>query len=430
MKKLITKKLIEELRPREKEFVIWDTRLPGFGVRVRPSGSITYILQARLAGGRSGRQFKASIGNLSKITLNEARSIAKKRLFEIANGSDPLIQNQRSANAPQLKDFADRYLDEHVSVKRKPGTHQLYSDLLQSVHATPLAAKPIDQIKKEDLIRLHSALRSTPVKANRTLSVLSAMYGYASDLGIVAENLNPTRGVERYKERGRETFLNQAQIAKIGEALVKAETTGIPFRRKATGQSRKHIPKNKPPRTIDREAAIAIRLLLLTGCRVGEILSLRWDQIDTERGIAALPDSKTGKKTVFLNSQAIAYIMELPRIGPFLFPGRDPRTHRVDLKRPWQIVRQIAEMPNLRLHDLRHTFASVGASQGMGLPIVAKLLGHVDTRMTEKYAHLEDGPVRHAAERIGEIVERALDRPNRTKSQSEERRPPRAANDN
>lgn len=430
MRLALTNKILSELRPRDREYVAWDAYVAGFGIRVRPSGKMSFIVQARAPGGRKARQVKSTLGSIDKLTLAQARSLAKKKVFEITTGFSASQEVSDGSIAPLLRDFKQQYLEEHVRLKRKLGTYKQYESLLRSIDNTNLASMPIDKISRDHLVKLHASLHQTPIKANRLLATLGAMFGYAAQLALIPDSHNPTRGIERFKESGREVFLNYAQIESLGRAIVLAQEVGIPYKIKTSSELRKHIPKNKPLRRIDKSAASAIKLILLTGCRVGEILQLKWDYLDLERGIATLPDSKTGKKTVFLNSHAITIIEELHRVGPFVFPGLDPQKHRVDLKKPWQIVREIAKMPKVRLHDLRHTFASIGAAEGMGLPIVAKLLGHMDTRMTEKYAHLEDGPVRNASERIGQKMGLALEHGASLISQRTASNSDQVANDN
>ena len=156
-------------------------------------------------------------------------------------------------------------------------------------------------------------------------------------------------------------------------------------------------------------AAAALRLLLFSGCRLREILNLRWEHVDFERGLLFLPDSKTGRKTVILNAPALAVLNELERIGPYVVPGDDPQNPRPDLKRPWTAVTTQADLKGVRLHDLRHTYASFGAGGGLGLPIIGRLLGHSQASTTARYAHLDNDPLRRASEAIAGRIAAALD---------------------
>jgi integrase len=236
------------------------------------------------------------------------------------------------------------------------------------------------------------------------------MYAFAGRSGIVAEGTNPARRIEQFKERRRERFLTGEELQRLGLAIREAETKGIPWRVDETKAKAKHLPKAKHRLTrIGLAAAAAIRLLLFTGCRLREILHLKWEQVDLERGLLFLADSKTGRKTVILNAPALAVLAGLDRLGSYVVPGDDPEKPRADLKRPWEAVARRAGLDGVRLHDLRHTYASFGAGGGLGLPIIGKLLGHMQASTTQRYAHLDADPLRRASEAIGGRIAAALD---------------------
>ena len=201
-----------------------------------------------------------------------------------------------------------------------------------------------------DLARIHLSMRNRPYQANRLLAVVASMYSFAERLGLVADGCNPAARIERFPEARRERFLTMEELARLGEAFRRFENDGR-----------------------FREGIAALRLLLFTGARLREILHLRWEHVDREWGLLFLPDSKTGKKTIFLNASALAVLGSLERIGDCVIPGADPNLPRADLKKPWAAVREAATLPGLRIHDLRHSFASVGVGAGLGLPIVGSL---------------------------------------------------------
>lgn len=224
---------------------------------------------------------------------------------------------------------------------------------------------------------------------------------------------NPAKGIKRNPEEGRERFLSAAELGRLGAALVEAETIGLPFTVDETKSTAKHAPKpENRRRTLDPFAIAAIRLLLLTGCRLREILRAEWSYVDFERGLLNLPTSKTGKKTVFLSAAALEILATLPRLdgNDFIIPGGNDGQPKADLKNPWAAVTQAAGLEGLRLHDLRHSFASVGAGGGLGLPIIGKLLGHATPAMTAKYAHLDNDPMRRAVDQIGNMINAAMTR--------------------
>jgi integrase len=249
--------------------------------------------------------------------------------------------------------------------------------------------------------------------ANRALATLSSIYGWAQDQELIADGLNPVKRIERFKENQIERFLTSEEIGSLAAALIEAETTGIPYDVDGTKTKAKHAAKPENRHTIYGEHAVAaIRLYLFTGCRRSEILNLMWKDVDLERGILFLPDSKTGKKPVILSAQAHAILSNLTRVGKYVIAGASAgekdETPRSDLDRPWKAVTARAGLNKLRLHDLRHTYASIGAGGGQGLPIIGKLLGHKNMTTTQRYAHLDTDPMRRVAGFIGDHITRAM----------------------
>jgi integrase len=236
------------------------------------------------------------------------------------------------------------------------------------------------------------------------------MYAFAARIGAVPEGTNPARKIDKFTEHRRERFLTVAELEQLGAAIREAETKGIPWDIDEAKPTAKHLPKAKNRKTkISPFAAAALRLLLFTGCRLREILHLRWENVDLERGLLFLPDSKSGRKTVILNASAMAVLTGLERIGSCVVPGDDPEKPRADLKRPWEVVSKRAGLDGVRIHDLRHTYAGFGAGGGLGLPIIGKLLGHTQASTTQRYAHLDNDPLRRASEHIGGTIAAALE---------------------
>jgi integrase len=235
------------------------------------------------------------------------------------------------------------------------------------------------------------------------------MYAFAGRAGIVAEGVNPARLIDKFKESRRERFLTGEELERLGSAIREAETTGIQWTVDESKPTAKHVAKNRRYTKMASSAAAALRLLLFTGCRLREILHLRWEHVDFERGCLFLPDSKSGRKTVILNAPALSVLNNLERVGPYVVPGDDPERPRHDLKRPWDAVTKRAGLTGVRLHDLRHTYASFGAGGGLGLPIIGQLLGHSQSATTARYAHLDNDPLRLASEAIAGRIAAALD---------------------
>ncbi len=387
---------------------MWDSTVSGFGVRVRPTGAKSYIVVYRAGAGRGAPVRRYTIAAVRKITPERARARAKAILGAVAHGHDPADQKTAERDMPTLAELADRFMADHVRAKRKAGTAEFYRDILDRIVKPALGTTKADKLTRVQVSKLHSSLADTPFQANRMLSVVGSMYAFAGRAGIVPESTNPARGIEKFKEGRRERFLTGAELERLGGAIREAETTGIPWTMDESKATAKHIPKLKRSTKIEPSAAAALRLLLFTGCRLREILHLRWEHVDFERGCLFLPDSKSGRKTVILNAPALAVLTGLQQIGPYVVPGDDPEQPRHDLKRPWNAITKRAGLTGVRLHDLRHTYASFGAGGGLGLPIIGRLLGHAHAATTARYAHLDNDPLRRASEAIAGRIAAAL----------------------
>jgi integrase len=406
----LNKRVVEGLEPREKAYIVYDQDLKGFGIRVMPSGVKTWLIEYRPAGGYRGiAKKRMSLGNIHTVNADEARKVAKDKLAAIRLGDDPLAQRAQERAAVPLHDLAVQFLKLHVEAKRKTNTNALYSHILYKHVLPKLGRHKAVDIQKADLNRLHHSLRDTPYIANRMLGVMGALYVWASRHDMLPEGHNPTRGIELYPEHKRERFLTSEELERLGTTLKQAETTGLPWEPDMESPYSKHAPKPENRFTVVSPfATAAIRLLLFTGARLREILHLKWDYIDFERGLLLLPESKTGKKTIVLNAPALAILNELPRVSPYVIAGDNLERPRADLKRPWTLVCKHAGLDGLRIHDLRHTYASFGAGSGMGLPILGRLLGHTQTSTTERYAHLDADPLRRASDHIGSTIAASL----------------------
>ena len=279
-----------------------------------------------------------------------------------------------------MADLARRFLDEYVPGHIKPSTAELYRSIIETRILPRLGKRRVIDIGKSDAVALHHDMRTVPSHANRTLSVLSRMLTLAELWEMRPEGVNPCRYVKKYPERKRERFLTDDEYRRLGAALRDAELEGF----------------------ISPSAIAAIRLLMLTGCRSGEILSLRWEHVDLERGELRLPDSKTGAKVVHLGEPAIDMLRRIPRRedSPWVLPSFKRGMHLAFLHGPWHRILEHAGIQNLRIHDLRHSFASGGLLVGESLPMIGKLLGHNKVQTTARYAHLANDPVKSAANRI------------------------------
>lgn len=393
----LNKRNVDGLAAKAKRYFVWDAALKGFGVRVEPSGRKTFLCRYRNGGAR--RQYL--LGVLGAVTAEEARQEARRVLSASALGKDLAEARYKVRRAMRFGELVDVFLAEHVS-KLKPGTYQEYECALRK-HAVPaLGRTPADAVTTSELNRLHLSLSSHRARANRVNSYVRSLFSWAGRHGYVPRDFNPARYVKPYKEQGRERFLSSDELRILGGVLRRAETVGIAWKVKAEGWTAKHLakPENQVI-TYPSEVTNAIRLLLFTGCRLREILHLRWSEVDLERGLLHLPDSKTGRKTVVLNLAAQDILQAMPHRDVFVVPSERRGQPRHDLKRPWDHIRAAAGLNDVRLHDLRHTHASFGVASGLGLPVIGRLLGHASPLTTARYAHLADDPVRRASDIIG-----------------------------
>ena len=406
----LTKRAVDAALPAANRYTVFDDQLKGFGLRVFPSGEKSWIVEYRPhGGGRGVAKRRVTLGPVGNLTPEQARKAAGDLLAQIQLGGDPAADKSHTRLAPTFGELAATFLAEHVDAKRKPGTRRQYRDVLERIAVPVLGKLKAAEVRRADVASLHLQHKATPFQANRALAVIGAMYAFADKRGLVPEGTNPARRIEKFREHRRERFLNVDELERIGAALRAAETVGIAWEVDETKPRAKHLPKPENRRSLlDPSAAAAIRLLILTGARLREILDLRWEHVDFERSVLMLPDSKTGRKTIMLNAPALAVLAALPRTGAFVIAGNDPEKPRADLHRPWKTVAKRAGLDRVRIHDLRHTYASFGAGSGLGLPIIGKLLGHREAATTQRYAHLDNDPLRRASGAIGATIAAAM----------------------
>jgi len=381
----LTKRVVEAVEPEKRDVIVWDTDLPGFGLKVTPAGKRVYFCYYRT---RAGQQRRPTIGQHGVLTAEEARGIAKAMLAEVTQGEDPSQNRQEMRRAPTLAEFSERYLTDHARTKKKP-LSVLADERNLSNHILPaLGTKKVSDIARADVALFHRALHATPGAANRCLMLLSKMFNLAELWGLRPDNTNPCRHIEKYAERKIERYLSLEEMARLGSVLSEAE-----------GHNGESVP-----------VIAAIRLLAFTGCRRDEILTLQWEHVDRERLCLRLPDSKTGAKTVHLNAAALEVLESIPKRegNPWVIPGSKAGSHLVNIEKPWRRLREKAGIADVRLHDLRHNFASVGAAAGLGLPILGALLTHKDAATTQRYAHLAADPLKAANEVIGQKMAKAM----------------------
>ena len=382
----LTKRIVDAAEIRATEYFIWDDDIPGFGLRVLPSKRKSYIVQYR-AGRRSRRM---SIGLSTVLTCEQARTRAIAIVAAAKNGEDPAAKRDADRQAITVKELAERFDKEHISVRVKESTAKGYRRMLERVIIPALGRHRVTEVTRADIAKIHHDLRHIPYDANRCLEIISKMFSLAEMWGLRPEGTNPRKHIKKYPEEKRERFLSAAELRRVGEVLREMEDEGI------------ELPS----------AIAAVRLLILTGCRLGEIMTLKWEYVDLAGKALHLPDSKTGAKVVHLGRPAVEVLQQIERVdkNPWVIVGTKPGARLSDLQPFWQRVRARAGLKDVRIHDLRHTFASTAVAAGQGLPMIGKLLGHTQVQTTARYAHLAADPVKEAAERVALNLAQAIGR--------------------
>lgn len=394
----ITKKFVDTLTPGEADALVWDDELKGFGLRITPAGVKSYIVQYRV-GGRSRRM---TIARHGVMTPDEARKEARVLLAEVARGVDPAERRDQHRHDLTVADLCDLYLAEGVTTKK---SSTLASDRGKiERHIKVLMGKRlVRSITRADIERFQADVAAGKTKADlkggfrsrsivtggrgtaaRTLGLLSGIFQFAVNRNLRPDN--PVRGVKRFAERKCERFLSPVEMARMGKALSELAGEGV-----------------------NSVAINVLRLLALTGCRRSEVTGLQWSWVDWDRACIRFPDSKTGAKVVPLGAAALGLLTELQEDGgTFVFPGGGRGGCTTAVWKVWDKARQRAKLPGVRIHDLRHSFASVGASGGDSLVVIGALLGHRDTATTARYAHLANDPLKAAADRIAGSIAAAM----------------------
>ncbi|MEH6487154.1 tyrosine-type recombinase/integrase [Hyphomonas oceanitis] len=404
MTKRLTNSVVNGAAKRDSDYFIWDGDLKGFGLKVCSGGRKSYVCKYRLGTGRNAPTRRMTIGTHgSPWTPDQARKRASQILGLVAHGEDPAQAKQADKNVLTVSQLCDRYL-EHGAATKKASTLATDRGRIER-HIKPLLGRMrLPDVKRADISRFlqdvaagktavdvktgargRAIVRGGKGTATRTVGLLGGIFSFAVESGWISEN--PVRGVKRFRDRRNERFLGADELQKLGAALVAAEATG------------------------ENPYALAIiRLLVLTGARKGEIESLRWQEVDWQYSYLRLADSKTGQKLVMLNGAAIEVLQTVPRqnTSDFVFPASRSDGYYEGTPKVWRRIRENAGLENVRIHDLRHSFASIAVSGGASLPVIGALLGHSSPATTARYAHLLDGPVRQVADSTGQTISNRL----------------------
>jgi integrase len=443
--KKISISTVKELEPDQ---TIWDSEMKGFGCRRRQNVKV-FILKYRFGKGRSARQYLYTIGRLgSPWTPEMARDEAKRILGRIANGENPAAERQHQKKANSVNEAFDLFMADGKG-KRGPRTLTEYRRLYDKLAKKEIGRHRVQDVIRADITKLHSNLAGTAPQANRLLQMLSAFFTWCEKQQYRPEGSNPCRHVDKYKEKSRERFLSERELFALSQSLIWYERhyghlKEMPHKKIKIG--------NKAKNTATPYVTAAIRLLIFTGARRNEILTLEWSDVDFQNKQIRLQESKTGRKSIQLSAPALQILSSIPRIdgNPYVIAGAKERSHLVNIKDPWQRIRQNAtialwqedhqlaaligeertKLPeghrigdlftaiqmratkekinlptglmDVRLHDQRHNFASTAVTIGHHLKVVGSLLGHARTATTERYAHLANDPLQTASEAISQ----------------------------
>jgi integrase len=401
----LTQSVVDKAEPEAARYVLADTVIPGFWCRVEPSGAKSYRLRYRVGGGRAATVREPKIGDAKALKCEKARAIAAEWHAEVIQGGDPGGDRLARRKGESMADLFAAFLSDHAEKVKKASSVANDRRLIETKLRPALGRRKVAEVTRGEIAKLHSGMSATPYEANRCLALLSKAFNLAEVWGWRPDGSNPCRHVQKFAETKRKRFLAPAELARLGETLRIAEREGC-----VTLPAKAGVREKAGPVPVNPWSIAAIRLLVLTGARKGEILGLRWAWVDFEAGRANLPDSKTGEKVLILPPPALEVLAGLPRAddNPHVIQGGKPGASLVNLKDPWLAIREAAGLDDVRIHDLRHSFASVGAAGGASLPVIGALLGHTQASTTQRYAHLHDDPLQAAAASIGGRIAAAM----------------------
>ncbi len=379
MAEKLTDKLVKALpAPARGNKIGYDTEVRGFGIRLTAAGARAFILNYRI----NGRERRYTIGSYPDWSVAAAREEAKRLKRQVNQGHDPMGKRHADRAAPKVADLSARYLEEHA-VRKVERAQKDDRAMLDKIVLPAIGRLKVHEVRREDIDQLHRAISQTrPIRANRVAQLLSKMFSLAVRWEYRPDN--PVKGIQRNPERKRARYLSGDELRRLTATLAKHPNLA---------------------------SANVIRLLLLTGARRGEVLSATWDQFDLDAGVWTKPSAHTKQKKehrVPLSAAAMKLLSEMKATaGPssYLFPGRVPDEPLKEIKNFWAGICKKAEIDDCRIHDLRHTYASILASAGLSLPVIGALLGHTQPNTTARYSHLFDDPLRQATERVGSIVD-------------------------
>jgi integrase len=382
----LSKKMIDAFEATGKLEYLWDAEVKGFGVVITPAGSKSFILNYRNQDNRSRRK---TIGKYGKLTVEQARDIARDLTYRIAKGDDPVQQDEWQRSQPTFEEVAKRFLDDHSAIRSRPATHASNVQILAHMLIPHFGKMKIRSIERKDIYDYLAKNRQRPIGANRSLACMSSIMSKAELWGYRERNSNPCFGVERFPENRRERFLSEQEFAALESAMQRAERN----------------------LTESPHVLAMFRIMMHTGCRPGEARHLKWNYVDFTNRVIRLPKEATKEKrpkTLFITPYIEGVLKNIRRMegNPYVIVSeRNDGKPIADVKKPWDRIKKAAGITTeLHLHDLRHSHASMANALGYSLPMIGALLGHTQAQTTLRYAHLATDHLRQAAEDISNRI--------------------------
>lgn len=396
MKRNLTNAVIQNIKPGPSDVLVWDEKQPGLFLKVTPAGKRSFGCFYR---NKQGKQRKPRLGYWPEMTIAEARKEAATVRVEADRDNDISEARQAARKVLTLGQFWEQHYSKHAKAHQRPKTWAENQRRWRLHIKEAIGSRRLDEITVADVKRIHDGLADTPIGANRVVSLIRSLLNLAKQWGLLPDTHSNPAGkskVPPYKERKKQRFLNAAEWGRLAKALDQAERL----------------------QTEPVHAIAAIRLLALTGCRRDEILTLQWWQVDFDRSLINLPDAKAGDRSVQLNQRAVDILRGLEAIeqeqaargnpNDYVMRGYRHGQRLIGIQRVWHRIRTAAKIPDVRLHDLRHSFASEAIAAGASLYVTGGLLGHRDSRTTQRYAHLSEAQLREVSERVAVNITEAM----------------------
>jgi integrase len=390
----LTKTAVESQTPQKEAVILHDTEVSGFQAKVTPTGRRIYQVWYRT---KEGKERRPKIGEHGVFTVQQARDRARVILGAVHKGEDPAAALQALKAAPSMEDLCGRYMSDHAEIHKAASSISEDASMIRNYILPFLGSTKVSSVTPIDVQKLHLNFKKFPHRANRLVALLSKMFGLAEQWGLRDPGTNPTRSIKLYKEERRQRFISIGELERLGDELDNSDRLFRKFSQDRGNRVGAELP----------QVTAFFRLLLLTGCRLNEIRTLRWEFIDWDNGLLRLPDTKTGLSIRPLGRPALEYLTRLHEqsVSEWVIPSMtDPTKPFVNIQKAWRRIRARCDLEDVRIHDIRHSLGATATGLGNSLPIIAKMLGHSQISTTSRYAHVADGPLRQATDQVSREI--------------------------